>query len=532
MIVALSLALTIPGTLSPILQAGTNRLFHEMVGNVVHATQAQDWKGAESALKALPKREIVIEWDDSAVPAALKPEFLQARQEFADEFAKQAVDWTVKYAKPGSIRVSFTKELPKLPSGIRAAAATLFSPNPKDPQVESVLSLIRGEPAVPTSGMDVYNELGFAVLQYMGKEPTPYPNEFAFRSEQPSNVKRRLGGMERVFMRRSALAIESLRLAVKNRTPLELSAPIAILDTKPITWPATVQGEVREFRLQISNPGNAPLLIQARPDCSCVFVEPALTIDPGQTALLKGGIDTTEFVGDLDKKIFLSTNDTAKPFLSIPVRVFAKPLFRMLQPSGSTVLVGPNGGTTTVYLAIDPQAKLNATGVQTSGLPSTATLSPWSGTLPDPEFKEPAKSRKGYRIPVKIAKGQPAGRFGVSVLVTTDHPKYPVIRHSFYVQNGIVALPPTVYFGEIRQSPRRGTSLISRPGRPFKIVRVLTGSPFVKAEALPSKTGDEYQIVVQLDGRQPLGPLNEVVQIITNDPSQPRIDLPVAANVK
>jgi|CXWL01.1.fsa_nt_gi hypothetical protein len=527
-IVSLLLAQTPSG---PIKHPGLTPNFHEICRNVESKLEVGDFEAATKAWLALPSRQLKLEWNEASIPANRRSEFESARDQVIADLTEGLPELKIELKKPGDIKISFAPNLPVknlMPQG----AVLFFSPTASEPRVESVISLQRGNPANPVEQIDVYNEIGHAVLAYFGRLPTPVSGDLGFRTDLPSRERRRISGADRSFYKKSMMVVDSLKKSIDTKTRIRPEVAKAQFDISAFELGNHVQGEIIPISFQITNTGSGLLMVQARPDCGCLFIDPALNIEPGRTALVKGGVDTHEYVGNLAKKYFITTNDPDHASFEVPVLLSVAPLFRTLMPVGNTILATKNGAEADIFLTLNPAAKFKAISVSTAGLPSTASIVPWNGTLPDPEFGEAAIPRSGYKVHIRVEKGMPKGRFGLTALIATDSLEFPVIRHSFNVQTGIVSLPDQVYFGEIDRSPRRGFFFLSRPNKPFRILSIATNSPFAIAKIMTAKGQTEYRISVILDGTQPTGRLGAKVKIKTDDPEQPNIEVPVTGSVK
>ncbi len=517
--------------MGPIKHPGLNPNFHELCKRVESQLELGNFEAASKAWQALPSRNVKLEWDDSGVPANRKAEFESARNQVIADLAEGLPELTIELKKPGGVKISFSPKLPEknlMPQG----AVLFFSPDASEPRVEAVISLLRGNPPSPVEQIDVYNEIGHAVLEYFGRQPTPVSAELGFRSDLASRERRRISPADRLFYRKTMMLVDSLKQSIDKKTKIRHVESSAQFDISSFQLGNHVQGDIVPLSFQITNSGTGLLIVQARPDCGCLFIDPTINIEPGRTALIKGGVDTHEYVGVLAKKFLITTNDPNQASFEIPVHISVAPLYRTLMPAGSTLLVGKNGTETNIFLTLNPTAKFKAVSVTTAGIPATATIEPWKGELPDPEFGESTIPRTGYKVHVKVAKGVPKGRFGVTVMIATDSAEFPVVRHSFSVQTGIVAQPEQVYFGEIDRSSRRGSFFLARPNKPFRILSVAGNTPFLTGKVIESKGQTEYRITVVLDGTQPTGPMGAMVRIKTDDPEQPVIEIPVTGIVK
>jgi len=120
----------------------------------------------------------------------------------------------------------------------------------------------------------------------------------------------------------------------------------------------------------------------------------------------------------------------------------------------------------------------------------------------------------------------------MTVNVITDDPVWKELRHTLYVQRGIVALPSSLYMGELGKDPARGWFLVTRPRSPFKILGVESSSPFLKAFVENIDGGFEYRVNVVYDGRGDFGDFRATLTLVTDDKKQPRVEVPIRAVIR
>lgn len=520
-------------TLGPVPMPGMSAHFQEMCLAVQEKLQAGQFEAAANALQVLPSRKVIVEWDDSKVPAARRKEFAEARDQILEAFRQDPLNLDIKIGKPGHIKFDFVDSLPKSRGdSVSPGSVQFFSTSRSEPRVESVIALRRGNPEAQTEAEDVYNEVGFAMLALYGGTPNPL-GSLSKRSDQPARSRNIFRTDEKVFVRNALRMVDALADAVSKRQKLTPARPSLAMDVTLLSSKPVVQGEVVEFSYQVTNTGNALLIMQNRPDCGCLYVDPDVRIAPGKTALVKAFVNTTEFVGDLRKNILVTTNDPEHSRTAIKVHVLAKPLYRLLLPKGPNLVGDAKGFVTDVFLALDPSVDMKVLNATTNGLPATVRWERWQGVLADPELGEPAKPRSGYRFRISVEKGIPSGRFPLTLNVSTDHKIFSDLRQTVYIQTGIIALPNQVYLGQIERAPRRASFFVARPGKPFAIKNVVTDLKFAKVSFMPTGSAkDEYRVFVELDGSQPDGELSGSVKVFTDDPAQPMIEVAIRGTVR
>lgn len=535
------IGLCVQAPLGPALASGSAESFQRLCLSVEEKLQAGDFAGAKKLAALLPKVKIRIEWDDSKVPAKRRAEFAEARDRALSEWARFGAWFKYEFGKPADIKVTFVPSLPpNADTPIAAGAVFMFSEDPKDPRLEAVIALSRGVPAEQVEAIDVHNEFGYALAAYSGLARSIANGVFSFRTELPNRVPNLARPIELRLSSRNIDASEKLRQYANSKTRVTPAKPQLLLEPLKVEGGSYLQGETPIFSLQLTNVGNAPLHITTVPDCGCLVSKAPSVMQAGDTAVLKVAVDTTEFVGQLKKRVILYANDAMRPIRHIPIELYAKPLYRLLCPTGTTVVVGPEGGRQEVYLVLPDGVELEPQEVRVDGISGAVAFGPWSGVLADPDMNEGAMQRKGYKFTISYGPDAPPGRLNSTLLIRTNSQdvltrnaeKFEVLTQALIVQKGIVALPEQLRLGEISNTPRRFFFLLSRPGKPFKIRGVDSGSPFLDCRFQAVREQWEYRITVEFDGKAGFGLLKSSITIKTDDPSQKEIAVPFDAIVR
>lgn len=526
--------------LGPMIPAGCNSAFQEAALHMQERLEKGDFEGAGKIYKALPKLNFSIGWDDSKVPAQLKPSFAEARDRALTLWARSYPKSVIKVypfkkgaASPHQIVVNFVDSLPaKAEDPVPPAAIHFFSEDPSEPRLEVVLSLKRGNPGVATDFVDIHNEVAYALIQYLGVERSVQFGSFSSRTELPTSTFVMPSISERVQVNENIAACDQLAKAVLKKQLLIPARPNIHLDPVMIDAGKATQGDLVEFKFQVTNTGNAPLQVKAVPDCACIGTRRVSILQPGQTALIPAQIDLTDVVGEFDKSILVFSNDLEKTVYRMPVKVYSKPVFRLFSENDGNVLMSKGGVHQKVYLVVPDGVSLTATSAFFKGIDTNVTMKPWQGTLADPEMNEGPLPRKGYVFDLKISDQIAPGRNMGTLHILTDHPKYKEILANQWIQAGIVASPERVLLGEIPAAPRRSGFLLAQPKRAFKIASMSVDSPFLTLTKQPGRGDWEHRILIQFDGKAASGPLEAMITIRTDNPSQPVIKVPFSAMVR
>lgn len=532
MIVALLLALA--QDQAPVVPAMTSRQFLERATAVQRALESGEFEEARSLASRLPKRDIVITYDDSAVPAARRKVFRAAFDAAVAEWAEGLPEVKVQVGSAKDLLISFAQTLPPQPDGfLPAGAASLFSDDPHEPNVEVVIALTREDPPQPVEANDVRNEVAYAIGTFLGLAESPKGMSVMRRVDSLTSVPTKVTANERSVALSTLSVSDALRKAAADKTRLVASFPKAVVRQPGFESGTVIQGAILEWQVEVSNQGNAPLRIAALPDCGCFTVQYQTELMPGQSSLVKVYANTFDVPGPFDKRVVLQTNDPDRPEIVCRFVSKVKPIYRLLRAEGpGPVYVGREGGEAELFLVYQPERKFRLLAEGLAGVKGELTVSPWEGELADPAFGEPKSVRFGYKVKIRFDPGTVQGRKTATLTFKTDDPDYPTIFSNFTYQSGIAAVPESVYFGDLSRASRRAAFLVSRPGKPFKVTSVSSPSRYVVATALPYRDAGDYRVVVEILPDAPAGQFESEVVVKTDDPAQPEVRVPLTALVR
>ena len=530
------LLVAVQGDLGPVILPGMNPYFHQAVLKVEGYLAKKDFVGAAKAVRMLPSNQVRLEWDDAKVPEADKEDFESARDRAIGQFRtilKKLEFEIVK--KGGDIKITFVGTIPKqgdapLPPG----AAFMFSEGPDDPRVEGVIALKRGNPLQPSSASDVQNEVQYAIGSYFGLTSARVGSTIMARMDMPRESPNRFSLYDGNLSATAIRIGDQLRDAISKKKVLQPAIPQIRMSTATLTPPDAVQGQQVPMSVQVTNTGNAPLVLKMLPDCSCVSVTPGFQLEAGDTGLIRINIDTTDFPGDLSKHVIVLSNDAERPVLEIPIRLMVAYRYQFISPVGDTILMQDGGVDAEIYLVVPADRPMGIREARIDGIPTDLTFEPWQGKLTDPDEKDPTPiDRRGYLFKLRMGDVLPPGRASATLIVQTDDKQFPELRYNISTQKGIVAVPSMVYMGEL-SGPRKYDFLVSRPRVNFEITRIESDTKQFSASIAPIKEKDRWEQKVTLiyDGKGTPGKLEAMLTLYTNDPKQPKILVPVRGSIR
>lgn len=524
----------------PTLPSGCNEAVLAASLKVQERLEAGDFEGAKALFRLLPKNVIRLGWDATSIPANLRVSYAAARDRVIKTWEQnfsgskiEVVDYKKGMRPPPMVAITFVPSIPpREGEALPVGAAEFFSESPDEPRLEYVIGLQRGNPAAPTDFVDVHNEIAHALTRYYGVERTVVVGSYSARTDLPASKLANPSPYDRLQVQAILDACSLLAKHLMKQEKIVAARPKIHFDPAKFDLGEATQGDIVKFKLQITNLGNAPLVIRAMPDCSCMAAARVAPIEPGESRLVPAQVDLHDVAGSFDKHIVLYSNDIDKTVTFLPVHIQSNPLYRLISENDGNVLMQDGGVKTKVFLVLPEASPLKPIGARFDGVDAKVSFQPWSGKLADPSKGEPERERKGYVFDLEISDQIAPGRSTGTLWVKTDHPLFKEIYVNLFIQRGIVALPDQIRMGEIPNAPRRAAFLVSRPGRPFKITSLAADTPFLKISHAPSENGWEYRVNVQYDGRAALGMLRAVVSVHTDDPKQPVIQVPFEAIVQ
>jgi hypothetical protein len=526
---ALLLGLVFANQPAPVIGPGANRWFHESVAIVEKYMSSGSWDDARRALSRLcDGSAIAISWDDSAVPQNRKVEIRQALDEAVQCWQFQLPALKLVPSKHPTIKFAFVPKLPTAPGENMPKGAVFFtSTDLKEPAVEALIGLTRGRELGPATATDVAHELAHAIGLALGAEETLRNSGVMGRVDHHYAARPAVSPWEGQVVSSNVETVQKLKAAVAAKTKLSFGTPTLQFEPASVVTRPTVQGERLEFSIQITNAGTSPLTFKLLPDCSCFSIQQSRGLDPGQTGIIRVGADTSLLAGHTRKTLYLYTNDPDNLVRLIPVQFTVEPRYRFLSELGTrTLLLSDRGTLFEVFLAVNPKTPFEIKSARLEGMAAEVVYEPWQGTMADPELGEGPMPRSGYRFRALLGAGALAGRVPVTLLIETDKPELGKLAYTLFCQKGIVALPGQVYFGQMQPVPRTAVFLVSRPGKSFRVLRVESDSPNLKAVARDEGDQCNYRVTVEYDGKAQPGNFAATIRIHTDDPQQPVIEVP------
>jgi hypothetical protein len=286
---------------------------------------------------------------------------------------------------------------------------------------------------------------------------------------------------------------------------------------------------------KFKNVGNGVLKVEPpKPSCGCTVagLKPD-TLPPGATGELSFTLNLGLYRTTLEKHIAVTSNDPAKPEVSLTIKADYTPLYDL-----NPMTLAPN-------LAFGANETEQFTTItRTDGKPLRIlrldASQPWiTATL------EPAEKTNDTtaRIRIAIQRDGPPRRFNEFVHVYADEQtNTPVSRIYLYGHvMGEVSLSPEALYWSIRDEGKvpaesleaknlRRLTIRSADGKAIELKNPQSTIKGLKVELVPKEPGKVYELLARLD-EVPASTVSGNVSFETSVAAQPKIEVPVIVNV-
>jgi hypothetical protein len=510
----------------PVLPASSHPELSRVTRLLAEATSARQFARAERLLEWLPRRDVTVTVDTSNVAIARREDYLAAIRLAIRTWNGVPSGPTLREGKSGHIRIAFGSRLNIGRDGRTPAGAAHFFYDRAEPRFEAVIASQRGLGAANATPLEVQNEAMAAIAAYFGLAENPNFGNISSRTDGPAN--RPIGHTAADVS--TVLRVQEFATALRKRVLARgvITVPNARVstDATKASHPPVDQGTKVPFRFQLSNAGTTPLEYRAIGDCGCLIVSPAGTLAPNATILLTPKLDTTDYVGDLTKRMTVYTNDPDRPAITFEMRVAVRPQLRWVPIGRDALTVGDDIGRLEYFVYGPKVPELDWLQLRVDGVRGLARSEPHSEPIVDRLLGTTVRGVPARRVTIDVDPAGIVGKRLATISVPSRSPNRPPYSQTFTVQRGIVASPPDLYFGVLDAPGKRMTLVVERPGQAF---RVLGTAVEPKAfRVLPAKRigADRVELVIEYTGGAGED-VDGTVTVRTDDPRQPEIRVPI-----
>ena len=282
-------------------------------------------------------------------------------------------------------------------------------------------------------------------------------------------------------------------------------------------------GQKIERTFVFKNAGDKELTVSnVRTTCGCTA---ALLSDKNIPSKGKGEIkvsfDTTGRSGLENQKIFVHSNDSITPIVQLQIQGLVK---ADLAISPRNIAFGDikKGTISTREIYITDQTGENVKVTKVESYPSFLSAIFSSITV---------KSYQGYKVLISLSPNTPLCSLeGKVTIYTTDKKHLEIeIPVTANIIGDIEFYPSMFFFGFVKQgsNPTAIITISTTGAAPLKIERVENGQNFISTKFISTSEGKKYKLTATLSKDIPKGNIKGTITIYTDNPDQPRIEIPI-----
>jgi uncharacterized protein DUF1573 len=280
-------------------------------------------------------------------------------------------------------------------------------------------------------------------------------------------------------------------------------------------------GQVLQYEFTLRNEGDATLAIEdLKPTCYCTSANiDQWDIPAGGSTIVHVRIDPSDFTGDINKGVEISTNDPEHRMLLVDVDLHVLPGIAVVPPELDFGAVGADGSKPAkVDIKVPRERDLKILEVKADAPYVSVTQEPL-------ELEE----KHGVTLYVKVLPGAPPGAFTAKVTARTNDTSRPTIEIPLRGRGpgGLRANPEKMVFTTAQPGAEVGTFDVT--GGTNLLVR--SSSPNLVAE-IRQLDRDRSRVMLRLTDKAPSGRLMERVVVSSQDGKQPELTVTVMGIVR
>jgi len=318
----------------------------------------------------------------------------------------------------------------------------------------------------------------------------------------------------------AALGTLAHACASPSMLPPAVQAPKITLENTGYDFGAIDQAPTVTHRFAFRNGGGLELkLDNVRTSCGCTAVASTTAgIAPGASGAVDVTCDTAGAFGPQDKTVSVYSNDPTQPVSTLTLSGQVRAVAAADPPR---LYVGHLGRGQTAAHDVRILGEIVSAGrIETIGKCVTATLS---------------DTPNGRQLRVAIKDDAPLGAFNDTVTIATGNPRRPslAVPVTGVVDGNVVVSPAQVNFGVVTAGAEisRVVGVHNRGQRPFHISAVRLRPAIGTAAVSPLADGRGFRITITLNAGLHPGKISGTLEVDTDDPEQPRIELPCLGRV-
>ena len=336
----------------------------------------------------------------------------------------------------------------------------------------------------------------------------------------------------RASRRRSAAALAVLAVLAAGTARSAAAEPRAALTETVRDFGRVAPGDPVAHEFTVANEGDTALVLgDPRATRGAVVERYDATVGPGQTGRIRVATDTWAFRGAPPLTATVSTNDPARPAITVGLKVNVEP-YVLASPGHARYLTYQGGppGTVTQTLWEATGAEFRVLGVE-SPYPFLAV----AFREARPDERDPERPGPQWRVDGTIGSEPAVGALLGFIRVRLDHPKQRELRIALsgFVRPMLAVTPPAAALGDVdpAQAPTWTLVVKSYAEGAVDLSGATTDVPGFRAEVVPVTPGRTYALQLTVSGDAPPGPFDGTIRVRTSSARQAVLEVPLRGRV-
>lgn len=257
---------------------------------------------------------------------------------------------------------------------------------------------------------------------------------------------------------------------------------------------SVVRGEIVAKEFAIQNHGSSRLdisLVKTSCGCSAVFLE-GKTVLPGASTLLDVEFDSSDFLGKVNKTVFIYSNDPKNPEYNL---TFTATVESIVETKPDRLYLGT----------------LRSIGANGKDFPFQVSLLNDNANISDLEFNRrffnvACETRQQqndvyvYNCRLTVKPDIPIGSIMEELIIHTNIPEQPRFKMQILgiFKGGFKVFPMLVDYGELssHNKARKTVAIRRTDGKPFNILNVVPDREEITCKVIPKNKDQAYQIIL------------------------------------
>ncbi len=263
---------------------------------------------------------------------------------------------------------------------------------------------------------------------------------------------------------------------------------------------------------------------------------------PGQEGRITVTLNTQKFNKPISKTVTITTNDPASKRVVLTMKAAVRsPLEIRPDDRADFRVYHGEGGSRLLGLILRQDTEARVVSIQSNSELFTVNWGPWSPSEnPSPQEREifaGAAGNSAVRLEIGLSPDATVGYHSGRITIYLDgtEQKQLEIKALARVMGRIHFTPQWIYFGSVTagepQQAERLLEVRAHGGLPFTVGGVEYQGLPLQWEIKPLEEGAGTDILFRWDGSEPAGIHKGRVVILTDNPAQPRIEVPFSINV-